>query len=96
MSKYKLQKGQKFLCCVWVRNPNHVSRTKGFKELDAARRWTRRMLEGEAVEEIGILAKNKANKDWPWTEIERHKNPQRERIKAAAKRLADETRSKRR
>lgn len=104
-TKYKLERGQKYLACLWRENPNYMIKTKGFKDVDAARRWIRRILEvGEikvgkdtvTISEIGLLTKNKRDKSWPWAEIERHKNPRVEQIKQARRRMMDEERSKKR
>ena len=107
--RYRLERGQKFLACVWQTGPSYMVLTKGFKELEAARRWARRIFEVGTISvkdgnktktvgvlEIGILTKDKSNKKWPWAEVERHKNPEIERIKQAQRRAADEAKGTRR
>lgn len=100
MSRYALEKGQRYLCCVWQTGPSYMVKTKGFKELEGARRWVQRILEGGTITlgknksaevlEIGILAKDKRRTDWPWVEVERHMNPSIERVKEARRRAVAE------
>lgn len=90
----RLPEGFKFLCAVWGPGSYHVSNRKPFKTIDGARRYATKRLEEPGVHEVSILVKDKANRDWPWRVIERHKNEQRERIREAAKRQAQERKAR--
>lgn len=89
----RLKPGEKFLTCRWTGGA--ITKRKGFKTIEGARRYAERELVDPAVHEVAILVKDKSNKDWPWRVIERHKNQARERLREAAKREAQEARAAR-
>lgn len=95
MSVNKLKPGEKFLACVWGPGAYAISKRKGFKTIEGARRYAEKRLVEEGIHEVAILVKDKSNKDWPWRSVERHKNQERERIREAAKREAQERKARR-
>ena len=90
----RLKPGEKFLACVWGPGSYHISKRKGFKTIEGARRFAAKRLEEDGIHEVSILVKDKKNKAWPWQVIERHKNEQRERIRQAAKRAAQDRKAR--
>jgi hypothetical protein len=90
----KLKPGEKFLACVWGPGDYSISKRKGFKTYEGCERYAKKRLEEDGVHEVTVLVKDKSNKEWPWRQIARFKNEQRERIREAAKRLAAEKRRK--
>lgn len=91
----KLKDGQKFLCAVWGPGDFHITKRQGFKTIEGALRYANKRVEEPGVHEVVILVKDKSNREWPWRRIEVIKNQERERIREAAKREAQEARAAR-
>lgn len=77
-----LQPGQKYIACVWGPDGWYITKRKAFKTLEGAERYAHKRVEEPAVLEVTIITKDKSRRstDFPWQQVARIKNPDRQRI----------------
>lgn len=82
ISKMTFQPGQKYVACVWGPDGWYITKRKAFKTLEGAERYANKRVEEPAVIEVTIIMKDKSRRssDWPWVQVARIKNPNRQRI----------------